>query len=94
MSRTPATVVLSHQRGATIQEVCAADAVYAVLYQGRPCKVRTHDPAQLYQGYKYGRTQFPESGHAIALARRLNLAHQTQDFTVAVMEIKRNIPLN
>jgi hypothetical protein len=74
-------------------EVCEADAVYAVLYQGRPIMMRTHNPNLRYQGYKYGRASFPGPGHAINLAQRLNAAHNTEDFTVSALTLGRTIEL-
>lgn len=93
MARTKPTLICSHPAGDMIYEVCEADAVYAVLYQGRPIKVRTHNPAVRYQGYKYAKSMFPEPGHAIRLAQKLNQQYQTEDFTVAVMSGTRTIPL-
>ena len=93
MARTKPTLICSHRTGDTQYEVCEADAVYAVLYQGRPIKVRTCNPDIKYLGYKYGKSMFPESGHAINLAQKLNAIHNTEDFTVAVMTQGRTIPL-
>lgn len=91
MSRPQPTHVCSHIENDLVIEVCAADAVYAVLFQGRPIKIRRHKPNVRYQSYKYGKTMFPESGHAIALARRLNQTHDTTDFTVAIMSVNKTI---
>ena len=92
MSRTPPTLIVSHAQGDRVVEICEADAVYAVLYQGKPIKVRTHTPAVRYMGYKYTKTMFPEAGHAVRLANRLNLAHSTDEFTVGILTQTR--PLN
>lgn len=72
-------------------QVCEADAVYAVLYQGRPIKVRHHTPGVKYLGYKYGKSMFPSAGHAVRLARKLNEIHNTEDFTVAIMTVGRTL---
>lgn len=93
MSRPKPTLICSHRTGDIAYEVCEADAVYAVLYQGRPIKIRTHSPDVKYLGYKYGKSMFPEPGHAIRLARKLNAAHNTTDFTVVIMQTGRSIPL-
>jgi hypothetical protein len=93
MSRPQPTLIATHVEGDRCIEICAADAVYAVLYQGKPIKIRTHNPAVRYQGYKYGKSMFPESGHAIRLANKLNLLHSTEDFTVAVMNSGRSVPV-
>jgi hypothetical protein len=93
MSRPQPTLIVSHQEGDLVYEVCEADAVFAVLFQGRPIKLRTHKPAVRYQGYKYGKTMFPEPGHAIRLANKLNQMHHTDAFTVSVMTVGREIKL-
>ena len=91
MSRTPPTLIVSHAQGDRVVEICEADAVYAVLYQGKPIKVRTHTPAVRYMGYKYTKTMFPEAGHAVRLANRLNLAHSTDQFTVGILTQARTL---
>ena len=93
MSRTKPTLIASHTQGNLIVEVCEADAVYAVLYQGRPIKIRRHNPSVRYLGYKYGKTSFPEPGHAVRLALKLNEAHDTDEFTVVQMPQNRTINL-
>jgi hypothetical protein len=91
MARPQPTVICSHQDGDIITEVCAADAVYAVLYRGQPIGLRRHNPNLNYLGYKYAKSMFPSSGHAYGLAKRLNEAHNTTDFTVAIMGISKTI---
>ena len=91
MARPKPTQICSHSDNDLIVEVCEADAVYAVLYQGRPIKIRKHNPDKQFQGIKYSKTTFPEPGHAIALARRLNATYGGSDFTVAVMTVGRTI---
>ena len=84
-------LICSHEDGETILEVCEADAVYAVLYRGQPIAIRRHNPNLKYLGYKYAKSMFPSSGHAFGLAKRLNEAHNTTDFTVAIMGISKTI---
>ena len=93
MTRPSPTLIVSHAQGDRVVEICSADAVYAVLFQGKPIKVRTHHPAVRYIGYKYTKTMFPETGHAVRLARKLNQIHNTEDFTVAVMNSGRSVPV-
>jgi len=91
MSRPKPIQICSHSDNDLIVEVCEADAVYAVLYQGRPIKLRKHNPDKLFQGIKYSKTTFPEPGHAIRLARKFNETYLTTDFTVSVMTVGRTI---
>lgn len=85
MSRSKPTVLCSHKVKETTYEVCAADDLYAVLYCGQPIKLRMYREDTFYLGPKYGKTVFPEPGHAIRLAEKLNKAHNTTDFSVAVV---------
>lgn len=94
MSRPQPTIICSMPDANRVVEVCEADAVYAVLFEGRPIKLRSHCPTARYQGYKYGKSMFPEPGHAVNLAQKLNQKHNTDAFTVAVMTIGRTIGLD
>lgn len=93
MARSNPRIICSHPDGASTVEVCAAESVYAVLYQGQPIKLRKNNPQLGYQGYKYGRSMFAEAGHAVRLARQLNRIYSTRDFAVAVMTVRRTINL-
>jgi len=72
-------------------EVCEADCIYAVCYQGQPIQVRKRNLQFSYPGKKYIKTTFPNPGHAFNLAERLNLRFATDLFTVAIMTIGRTI---
>lgn len=91
MARPQPTIIAAHSEENRVYEVCAADAVYAVLFEGAPIKVRTHNPEVHYQGYKYGKSMFPEAGHAVRLARYLNQVHDTESFTVGIMEVRKQL---
>jgi hypothetical protein len=93
MSRPKPTILLSdfdtEGRGL---EVCSADAVYAVCYQGRPITVRTHQNIEIgYPGPKYLKSNFGNPGHAFNLADRLNKKFNTEDFTVIMMTTGRTV---
>jgi hypothetical protein len=92
MSRPKPTIIASLQLGSTTTEVCAAAAVYAVYYQGKPVKVRTHGD-DMMNGFKYAKSSFPEPGHAVRLAQKLNRELNTTDFSVVELKIGRVIPL-
>lgn len=93
MARPHPTHICSHTIGDLVVEVCEADAIFAVVYNGQPIKLRRFNPDLLYQGMKYGKTSFPQSGHAVRLARQLNQAHNTDAFSVVQMTPGRTIPL-
>lgn len=85
MARNAPKILARYERGNSIIEVCDAEAVYAVFLDGQPIKIRRHNPDLAYQGYKYGKTSFPEPGHAIRLARELNEVFMTTDYQVVVL---------
>lgn len=93
MARPGPTIICEHTDNDKTIQIGQADAVYAVMYQGEPIMLRKFTEDLGYQGYKYLKTTFTEPGHAIRLARNLNQAHNTTDFAVAIMEIKRIIPV-
>ena len=93
MARPGPTIICEHLENDKTIQVCHADAVYAVMYQGRPVMLRKFSQDLQYQGYKYSKTSFTEPGHALRLARHLNSVQDTDDFSVGVMETKRFISL-
>lgn len=94
MARPAPKIICEHTEDALTFQIGEANAIYAILYKGKPIKLRRFNENLRYQGYKYSKTSFPEPGHALRLARHLNLVHDTTDFGVAVMTIGRIIPLN
>lgn len=91
MSRHAPTVLFEHQEGNKIVEVCEADAVFAIFYNGRPIKMRQREIGVKYYGFKYMKSFYPESGHAIRLCARLNQRHNTDEFTVVQLNSGRTL---
>ena len=92
MARPGPQIIATLEAGERITDICWADAVYAVYYQGRAIKVRSRGQ-DMINGFKYGRTSFPEPAHAIRLAQRLNRELNTDDFTVVELRIGRAVAL-
>ena len=88
MSRNKPTVLLTDYAKNITFEVCDAQAVYAVFYKDRPIKLRKLKNDG-FSTFKYAKTSFPEPGHAIALAQRLNRRFKTSEFTVRELRIGR-----
>lgn len=86
MARPKPTIIATYQRGDKEIQVCDCQAIYAVFYRGRPIKIRStaHD---VINGFKYGKSSFPEPGHAVRLAQQLNLEFNTKDYTVVELRI-------
>lgn len=64
------------------EQVLAADAIYAVFYQGKPINLRSLNTLVNFPGPKYKKVSFSNPGHAINLAERLNKLFKSEDFTV------------
>lgn len=73
-------------------DVCEADCIYAVCYQGKPIVVRTHQNIEInYPGPKYLKSSFGNPGHAFNLAEKLNVRFKTTDFSVQRMDSGREV---
>jgi hypothetical protein len=71
-------------------EVCEADSIYAVCYQGKPFMLRMHPNIEVpVIGPKYIKSSFTNSGHAFNLAEKLNIRFNTEDFGVMLMSLGR-----
>ncbi len=64
------------------EQVLAADAIYAVFYEGRPINLRTLSMVFDYPGPKYRKVSFSNPGHAFNLAEKLNKRFKTTLFEV------------
>mgnify|MGYP003332549036 FL=1 len=91
MSRPKPTVIFADIDGDKVYDVCAADAVYAVYYQGRPVTVRSGPAFADYPGPKYVKSSFPNAAHALNLADKLNQRFDTGDFYVVQLTEGRRI---
>ena len=93
MSRPKPTIALTDQTRREILEVCPCQSVYAVYYRDYPIKIRKRRVDAFSPNQKYSKTSFPEPGHAVALAKKLNQRFCTQDFSVRELRIGRVVPL-
>lgn len=80
MSRPKPTVILSHVSGGKAEQILAAEAIYAVFYDGKPINVKKID--NYMPQAKYIKSSYSNSGHAFNLAERLNMLFKTDLFTV------------
>lgn len=82
MARPKPTVLLRHKnKDYKIEEVLEAEAIYAVFYKNKPISVRLLNNLN-YPGPKYKKVSFPNVGHALRLANKLNENFNSSDFTV------------
>lgn len=84
MSRPKPTVLLDYTDPKTYksEQVLAADAVYAVFYDGKPINLRSLNSLINYPGPKYKKCSFGNKGHAFNLAEKLNKLFKTDKFKV------------
>jgi hypothetical protein len=84
MSRPKPSVILNHTDNKTYksEQILAADAIYAVFYEGRPINLRSLNSLVNYPGPKYKKSSFSNPGHAFNLAEKLNKLFKTDKFAV------------
>ena len=79
MSRPKPTVLLQHSNKTTfkLDEVLAAEGIWAVFYDGKPINLKSSSLVANYPGPKYKKVSFSNPGHAENLAKKLNAQHNT-----------------
>ena len=84
MSRPKPTVLLQHSNKTTfkLDEVLAAEGIWAVFYQGKAFILKSANLLNNYPGPKYKKVSFSNPGHAFNLAKKLNTLFNTTEFTV------------
>lgn len=84
MSRPKPTVLLDYTDPKTYksEQVLAAEAIYAVFYDGKPINLRSLNSLINYPGPKYKKCSFGNKGHAFNLAEKLNKLFKTDKFKV------------
>ena len=63
-------------------QVLAADAIWAVFYQGKPFNLKTQNSLSSFPGPKYKKVSFSNPGHAHNLAKKLNDLFNSTEFEV------------
>lgn len=88
MSRPKPTVILEHVNKTNYKsdQVLSSDGIWAVFYENRPINLKSQNQLLHYPGPKYKKVSFSNSGHAINLAKKLNIMFRTDKFTVVLMQ--------
>lgn len=68
------------------EQVLAAEGIYAVFYDGTPINLKAANLLIQYPGPKYRKVSFSNPGHAINLAKKLNVKFQTDKFSVVLLK--------
>ena len=84
MSRPKPKVLLEHinKKNYKCEQVLEAEAIWAVFYKGSPFNLKSFSSVTSYPGPKYKKVAFSNPGHAINLAKKLNLTFGTKEFEV------------
>ena len=84
MSRPKPTVILQSSNKTTfkLDEVLAAEGIWAVFYDGKPINLKSSSLVANYPGPKYKKVSFSNPGHAHNLAKKLNDLFRSEDFAV------------
>lgn len=87
MSRPKPKILLEHtnKKNFKTDQILEAEAIWAVFYKNSPFNLKSFSSVVSYPGPKYKKTSFSNPGHAINLAKKLNLEFHCQDFTVVVL---------
>jgi len=87
MSRPKPSVLIENTNKQTYksEQVLKADGIYAVFFDGRPINLKTSNLLTQYPGPKYKKVSFSNPGHAINLARKLNVQFRTEQFSVVLL---------
>ncbi len=88
MSRPKPTILLQSSNKTTfkLDEVLAAEGIWAVFYDGRPINLKSSSLVANYPGPKYKKVSFSNPGHAINLAKKLNTQFKTDKFSVVLLK--------
>ena len=84
MSRPKPTVILQSSNKTTfkLDEVLAAEGIWAVFYDGKPINLKSSSLVSNYPGPKYKKVSFSNPGHARNLAKKLNKMFNEKKFEV------------
>ena len=87
MSRPTPKVLLEYinKKNYKSEQILEAEAIWAVFYKKAPFNLKSASSITSYPGPKYKKVAFSNPGHAINLAKKLNLTFGCSDFQVTVL---------
>ena len=88
LSRPKPEVLLEHVNKATYKsdQVLNSEGIWAVFFKEKPINLKTQNVLIAYPGPKYKKVSFSNPGHAVNLAKKLNLLFKCDDFTVVLLK--------
>jgi hypothetical protein len=87
MSRPKPTILLEYVNKSNYksEQVLASEGIWAVYFNDQPINLKTQNMLVSYPGPKYKKVSFSNSGHAINLAKKLNVLFKTDKFSVVLL---------
>jgi hypothetical protein len=84
MSRPKPNIILEviNKKTYKSDQILESEAIWAVFYQGKPFNLKSQNSLSNYSGSKYKKVSFSNPGHAINLAKKLNLLFNSTEFSV------------
>ena len=88
MSRPKPNVLVEQTNKSTYktEQVLASEGIWAVFYDSKPINLKTSNLLVQYPGPKYKKVSFSNPGHAINLAKKLNMQFKTDKFSVVLLK--------
>jgi len=88
MSRPKPNVLLEHVNKTNYKsdQILSSEGIWAVFYDGQPINLKTQNMLVAYPGPKYKKVSFSNPGHAINLAKKLNILFKCDKFTVVLLK--------
>jgi hypothetical protein len=77
---------LTNKQTYKTEQVLASEGIWAVFFDNQPINLKTSNMLTQFPGPKYKKTSFSNPGHAINLARKLNVQFKTDKFTVVLLK--------
>jgi hypothetical protein len=88
MSRPKPIVLLEHVNKTNYKsdQILNSEGIWAVFYDGQPINLKTQNMLVAYPGPKYKKVSFSNPGHAINLAKKLNVLFKSDKFSVVLLK--------
>lgn len=93
MSRPKPSVLIEHVNKTTYKsdQILVSEGIWAVYFDNAPINLKTQNILVAYPGPKYKKVSFSNPGHAINLAKKLNIQFKSNKFTVVLLKAGEQI---
>ena len=88
MSRPKPEVILEHVNKTNYKsdQILNSEGIWAVYFDNKPINLKTQNILVAYPGPKYKKVSFSNPGHAINLAKKLNVQFKSDKFSVVLLK--------